>query len=193
MKKAPKDEKDKEEDRKRMLDEKEKHKVQKQKEIKVRQQQNERSYENIGYKKKEAAKVEKSQADLELKKIVVERIKTPELNEENLAKLENILELFPSDQIRRLEIIMITFAVRFDLSKAKFPLYMMRNYWLEQLENLNEALKIIQSLSPVEVKSLRTFQEEQEFQFDEASLRQLLANQFETLEIEVNKAFRNFE
>lgn len=79
---------------------------------------------------------------------MVERIKTPELNEENLAKLENILELFPSEHSRRLEIIMITFAVRFDLSKAKFPLYMMRNYWLQQLNNLNEALKIIQTLSP---------------------------------------------
>lgn len=74
---------------------------------------------------------------------MVERIKTPENNEENLTKLEAILELFPSEHVRRLEIIMITFAVRFDLSKTKFPIYMMRNYWRDSLANLNESLLII--------------------------------------------------
>lgn len=51
----------------------------------------------------------------------------------------------------------------------------------------------MRGLSSQEVRSLRTYQDEQEFRFEEASLRQLLANQFETLEIEINKAFRNFE
>ena len=148
LKKAPKDEKDKEEDRKKILDEKEKQKLEKQQGIKQRQQRNKKDYENIGYKKKNIVNVDKSQVESELKRIVQERIKNIENNEENLDKLENILNLFANEKIKRLEIIIIIFAVRFDLSKFKFPIYMQANYWKANLSNLNEALDIIQSLTP---------------------------------------------
>lgn len=81
--------------------------------------------------------MEKENVEEDLKKIVNERVKLAEKNEDNLLRLEAMLPLFPNNPLKRLEIIIITFAVRFDLSKAKFPLYMTRDYWRASLHNLN--------------------------------------------------------
>ena len=92
--------------------------------------------------------VDKTQVDQELKRINHDRVKNVDNNEDNLFKLESMLNLFPNEKIKRMEIIIIIFAVRFDVSKFKFPLYMQSEYWKANLANLNEALNIIQQLTP---------------------------------------------
>ena len=82
-------------------------------------------------------------------------------------------------------------SIRFDIAKIKSSSYMGSKFWEDNIENLNEFLNILKS--GIAIDKIQTFQKDSLHYYKTTQIYEILSTQYETLDNELYKAFKNID
>ncbi|CAK76776.1 unnamed protein product (macronuclear) [Paramecium tetraurelia] len=113
---------------------------------------------------------------------------------ENLYVCEKYIQHFIKENLQRaVEILLITISLQIDQAKSEAPLYFNRQSWLQIYQNTFILFSLHQDKG-VKVEKLHTYSKyDQENSFSEFRFISTLLVNFQTLEVELNKAFQNID
>ncbi|CAD8092142.1 unnamed protein product [Paramecium sonneborni] len=113
---------------------------------------------------------------------------------ENLYICEKYIQHFVKENLQRaIEILLITISLQIDQAKQEAPFYFNRQSWLQIYQN-TFLLYTLHQDKGVKVEKLNTYSKyDQENSFSEFRFISTLLVNFQTLEVELNKAFQNVD